>query len=115
MNLPPIDIKKFKRKRRTDPLEKDIETRVCRYAESMGIRQEKYTSPNKASVPDRIFYPGGGRHFFIEFKRKGEKPTEKQARDHAARREIGDRVYVIDTVDEGMRVIDLEWDLRCKR
>lgn len=115
MNLPPIDVKKLTRKKRTDPLEKDIEKKVCKYAEGMGMRQEKYVSPNKASVPDRIFYTGSGRHFFIEFKRKGEKPTVKQARDHIARREIGDRVYVVDNVQEGIMVIDWELPLECKK
>lgn len=107
MSLPPIDVKKFKRKRRTDPLEKDIERKVCKYSEERGIEQEKYVSPNKRSVPDRIFYPGNGVCTFIEFKRAGEKPTPAQERDHAARRARGYDVRVVDNVEDGKRVIDL--------
>ena len=107
MTLPPIDKQKLRRRRRKGPLERDIERAVSRYAKDRGIENEKYTSPNKRSVPDRIFYPGGGICTFIEFKALGCKPTEAQARDHARRRAAGYDVRVVDSIEEGRRVIDL--------
>ena len=104
--LPPIDIKKLKRKRRTDPLEKDIEREVCLYAKSLGIESRKFTSPQRRSVPDRIFFLGDGRCAFIEFKRLGEKPTEGQLREHEWLRDRGQDVWVVDDVEIGKQVAD---------
>lgn len=87
-------------------LEKKIEEKVNAYAESKGILQYKFTSPNRGSVPDRLYILPGGKVFFIEFKRAGEKATVKQEREHARLRAQGSTVFVVDDVDEGKRVID---------
>lgn len=88
-------------------LEKQIEAKVCAYARSLGFLAEKFTSPGRAAVPDRLFTSPKGRMFFIEFKRTGEKPTPAQLADHEQRRKRNTLVYVIDTVDEGIRRINL--------
>lgn len=103
--LPPINVKKARRKRRTDPLESTIERAVCKYAESKGLLQYKFTSPGKRSVPDRMFLTPWGEIFFIEFKRLGEKPTPSQLREHEKLRAHGYDVYVIDNINEGKGVI----------
>ena len=89
-------------------LEKDIERRVCDYARSRGCEAEKFTSPNKGFVPDRLFTAPGARLWFCEFKRPGQKPTPQQQRDHERRRAMGFRVYVIDDIEEGKRMVDGE-------
>lgn len=89
-------------------LERDIEKRVCDYARSRGCEAEKFTSPAKGFVPDRLFTAHGARIWFAEFKRQGAKPTPQQARDHERRRAMGFRVYVIDDIDEGKRMVDEE-------
>ena len=88
----------FKFKKDCRPLEKDIEAYHVRQVKTkLGGMSEKFTSPNKRSVPDRIDVLPCSILNFVELKRPGEKPTHLQAKDHAKRRALGHRVYVIDT------------------
>ena len=59
-------------------------------------------------MPDRMFIAPGGRVFWIEFKRLGEKPTAGQEVEIAKIRGKGGIVWVIDDVAKGKQVIDLE-------
>jgi len=105
MELSPVKVERT-------PLEKTIEAAVCRHAKVRGCLAEKFTSPAKRSVPDRLFTTPKGCHFFIEFKAPGKKPTPKQAKDHNERRARGVSVYVIDDIAAGKAVID-EWVGKC--
>lgn len=87
-------------------LEKDIERKVCDYAKQKGMLAYKFSSPNHAAVPDRMFI-SKGLVFFVEFKRGGAKPTPAQIREHARLSEHGAMVYVIDNVEDGKYLIDL--------
>ena len=87
-------------------LEKHIEAKVCDYAKQRGLLVYKFTSPARAAVPDRLFVLPGGRVFFIEFKREGQKPTPAQTREHARLQAHGVTVFVIDNVLDGLRAID---------
>ena len=89
-------------------LERDIEKRVCDYAKERGMLVYKFTSPNRSAVPDRLFVTPVGYCFFVEMKREGAKPTPAQEREHQRLRGHNVRVYVIDGVDQGKRVIDEE-------
>jgi len=98
-------------------LEKDIESKVCSYAKAQGMLAEKFKTPNKKAVPDRIFSGNGGLVFFIEFKATGKAKTihpdatgheGAQWRDHQRRRTLGHRVYVIDSIEAGKRIINFE-------
>lgn len=85
-----------------NPLEKDIEKKVCDYAKSLGILCYKFTSPARRSVPDRLFImPAGKGVFFIEFKRNGCVPTDAQAVEIEKIRKQGTMVFVVDNVEEG--------------
>lgn len=89
-----------------DPLEKDIERKVCEYAKSLGCLAYKFTSPARRSVPDRLFIlPHGKGVFFVEFKRRGQKPTESQMVEIAKIRAQGTRVFVIDNVSSGCAAV----------
>lgn len=88
-------------------LEKNIENRVCAYAKKRGWRAMKFVSPAYRSVPDRIFFKAPGRAFFIEFKKPGKKPTPKQTLECQRLIDEGFDVFVIDSVEDGMHVIDL--------
>ncbi len=94
--------------RNPDPLEKDIEQRVCQFAKELGIMHYKFTSPSKMSVPDRLYILPGGRSFFIEFKRLGKHPTPSQRVEISKLQKQGATVYVIDTVEDGKRVVSAE-------
>jgi len=87
--------------------EKQIEHTVCEYARSRDVLAYKFTSPNRMAVPDRLFILPTGKMFFCEFKRTGAKPTEAQEREHLRLRQHKVDVFVIDTIDEGKRMIDL--------
>jgi hypothetical protein len=91
----------------TAMLEKQIEAKVCDYAKTRNVLVYKFTSPNRAAVPDRLFITGDGRCFFIEFKRAGQKPTAAQEREHHRIRSNKVNVFVVDNVENGMMVIDL--------
>lgn len=87
------------------PLEKDIETQVCKYAKSHGWLVYKFSSPNNRGVPDRIFITPKGSTVFVEFKRKGKMPTKLQEHVHETLKNQGCAVWVIDDVQEGKQMV----------
>ena len=96
-------------------LEKDVESRVCDYAKTKGMLVYKFTSPNRAAVPDRLLFsqipewliPIIAKYVrLIEFKRPGAKATSAQMREHQRLRAVGLTVDVIDDVGEGKAKID---------
>ncbi len=86
-------------------LEKSIEGAVCAFAKNNGVEVVKLQGMGKRSLPDRMFLGAGGTVLFIEFKREGEKPTPLQAALHARWRALGHRVYVIDDVAAGKKLL----------
>lgn len=80
-------------------LEKEIEARLCKRVMSLGGLCEKFVSPGRRAVPDRLVTLPGGRIVFVECKRPGNAPTENQSRDHARRRDLGCEVMIIDSVE----------------
>ena len=90
-----------------NPLEKDIEKKVCDYAKSHGCLVYKFTSPSRRSVPDRLFITPLGVVFFIEFKRLGQKPTAAQEVEIGKLKAQGANVFVSDSVEHGENVVDM--------
>lgn len=78
-------------------LEKTIEKKLCQRVKALGGECEKFTSPGRRSVPDRLVTLPGGIIVFVELKAPGKKPTDNQSRDHARRRSLGCTVLVIDS------------------
>lgn len=87
-------------------LEKQIETAVCQYAKDKGLLVYKFTSPNRAAVPDRLMVLPSGHIFFVEFKREGKKPTPAQAREHAKLSGHNVKVFIVDHIEHGKFIID---------
>lgn len=87
-------------------LEKQIEAAVNAYAREQGILVYKFTSPQRAAVPDRLFIAPRGKVFFCEFKRTGLKPTPAQEREHMRLRGHGVSVWVIDNIADGREMVD---------
>lgn len=81
-------------------LEKFIEAALVRRVKELGGICEKFTSPGRRSVPDRIVTLPGGRIVFVEVKAPGKKPTELQDRDHWRRRRLGCEVVVINNIED---------------
>lgn len=90
-----------------NPLEKVIERTVCKRAESLGCLQYKFVSPQRRSVPDRLFITPNGEVFFAEFKRKGQKPTPAQIVEIDKIKRQGVSVWVIDSVEEGKHMLEV--------
>ena len=80
-------------------LEKTIEAALVQRVKALGGMAEKFTSPAKRSVPDRIVTLPGGRIIFVECKSPGKKPTPAQQKDHERRRALGCEVLVIDSFE----------------
>jgi hypothetical protein len=80
-------------------LEKEIEKALVKKVKALGGICEKFTSPQKRSVPDRICLLPGGRVIWVELKAPGKRPTNNQRRDHLKRRMLGADVRVIDSFE----------------
>lgn len=90
--------------------ESDVERHLRKQVRLLGGECEKFTSPGKRNVPDRICMWPGGVIDFVETKRPGKEATEAQARDHKRRRAMGLKVFVINTierVDAYIRIVRL--------
>lgn len=59
-------------------LERSIEATVVHWAAEQGIPTLKLKLDANSGWPDRIFLLDKGRAAFIEFKRKGKRPTDLQ-------------------------------------
>jgi hypothetical protein len=86
-------------------LEKKIEKAICEYAKEQGLLVDKFTSPARRGVPDRLFTLPNGRMFFMETKSLGNVPTPSQERDHARRRAHNVTVYWTDNIALGIQYI----------
>ena len=81
-------------------LEREVENTLVKRVKELGGTCEKFTSPGRRSVPDRLVTLPGGKIVFVELKAPGKKPTEKQLRDHQRRRDLGCDVRVIDNKED---------------
>jgi hypothetical protein len=77
--------------------EKVIERKLRRAIERAGGTCEKFKSPARCFVPDRLCSLRKGVVFFVETKKPDGTLESGQERDHARRRARGFRVYVIDS------------------
>ena len=87
--------------------EKQIEAYLVKVAKRHEGVAEKFTSPGRRSVPDRLVLLPRNRVWFVECKATGGKPTEGQARDHEKRRALGCAVFVVDSYES---VDTLPWN-----
>jgi hypothetical protein len=95
-------------------LEKQIEKKVSDYAKTQGYLSFKFNSMACRAVPDRLFITPYGFIIFIEFKRAGAKPTEKQELMHSKLRAQGCLAFVVSDVEDGKHIIDWYRQTRSK-
>lgn len=81
-------------------LEKQVEAALVRRVKELGGLCEKFVSPGRRNVPDRIITLPNGRIVFVELKAPNKAPTELQRRDHDRRRALGCDVRVIDNIED---------------
>lgn len=80
--------------------EKKVEQYLCRKVKELGGVAEKFTSPNRRGVPDRIILLPQGVIYFVECKAPGKKPTPLQENDHMKRRQLGQKVFVVQSFED---------------
>ena len=88
-------------------LEKDVQAKVRRYAESKGWLTRKWSSMNVRGVPDCIFINSFGVVIFVEFKSEKGRLSKLQKLEIDKLRDNGAEVYVVNSVDLGKKLVDL--------
>ena len=78
--------------------EKAIEQKLVLAVKNMGGIAPKFVSPGFDGMPDRLILFPGGRIAFIEVKAPGKKPRPLQLARHKLLRDLGFKVYVLDSV-----------------
>ncbi len=88
--------------------ESTIEAYLRDRVKELGGKAYKFVSPGNDGVPDRLVCLPGGRAFFVETKRPGEKPTKLQRNRHRELRKMGFVVFgKVDSKQGADRVIQL--------
>lgn len=77
-----------------------IEARLRKGVEALGGLCEKFVSPGRRNVPDRLVTLPRGEMYLVECKRPGESPRPGQVRDHQRRARLGVTVHVVSTPEE---------------
>lgn len=80
--------------------ESNLEKRLRLEVKKHGGIALKFISPGKRGVPDRLVLKSGGQAVFVEMKAPG-KPLEPLQRKRAKQlRELGFKVYKIDSIED---------------
>lgn len=77
--------------------ESSIEKHLVAEVKKAGGVAEKFSSPGRKNVPDRIVTWLAPMLDYVELKATGNKPNAGQRRDHARRRKRGYSVFVLDS------------------
>lgn len=80
--------------------ESAIENYLVRKVKEHGGVAEKFKSPQKKNVPDRVCSWPLQKVDFVELKATGESPTDAQSRDHKRRLILGHYVWVLDCKED---------------
>ena len=80
--------------------EKNIEQKLVKAVKSAGGIAPKLTCPGFDGMPDRLVLMPEGRIGFVEVKAPGKEPRPLQVRRHEMLRNLGFKVYVLDTPEQ---------------
>ena len=80
--------------------EKSLERLLVRRVTDMGGLALKFVSPGMAGVPDRLLLLPDGKIAFVEMKAPGKEPSPLQRLRHEQLRDLGFRVYVVDSKED---------------
>ena len=80
--------------------ERELELKLVKAVNTAGGLCIKLSCPSYGGMPDRICLLPGGVAFFVEVKRRGEKPCPLQLVRHGMLRDFGFKVYVLDSVEQ---------------
>jgi hypothetical protein len=79
--------------------EKDLEADLVKYIKIRGGWTLKFLPFLVNGLPDRIILMPGGRCYFAEVKSTGENPRKLQRVIHRKFRELGFKVFIIDSYE----------------
>ncbi|MHB1651652.1 MAG: VRR-NUC domain-containing protein [Desulfitobacteriaceae bacterium] len=85
--------------------ESKLERRLVREVERIGGRAPKWVSTGNRGVPDRLVILSGGRTIYVEMKAPGKPLEPLQVRWAKILRNLGHRVYKIDSNEDIDRFI----------
>jgi hypothetical protein len=88
--------------------ESALEAAFAKHAREQGCLCYKFLSPGHRGVPDRIIICPSGHLFFIEFKSRSGRLSPWQSRAIARLRGQGQRVYIIDNLEDAKDVLARE-------
>ena len=80
--------------------ESRLERRLVREVERIGGRAPKWVSTGNRGVPDRLVILSGGRTIYVEMKAPGKPLEPLQVRWAKILRNLGHRVYKIDSDED---------------
>ena len=80
--------------------ESKLEKRLVSEVKRIGGRAPKWTSPGNRGVPDRLVILPGGRTIYVEMKAPGKPLEPLQVRWAKILRNLGHRVYKIDSNED---------------
>ena len=86
--------------------ESQIERKICEHAKLRGCIAYKFTSPGRAGVPDRVVLLPDASVIFMEIKIPAGIVSALQKNEHRLIQACGHTVYVVQSIDEGKRIID---------
>ena len=86
--------------------ERDIERRLVKESVQRGGLALKFVSPGRIGVPDRIVMMPGGKIGFVETKAPGKKLRPIQERRIRQMRDMGFKVFVVDSMEQIGGVLD---------
>ena len=81
-------------------LEKKIEQALLSRVTALHGTCEKFVSPGRRGVPDRLVTLPGGRIIFVELKSPSGRWSPSQIRDHERRIQMGCEVRVINNIED---------------
>lgn len=86
--------------------EKLIQHRVVGYARQRGMLALKINTGAQKGWPDYLFITEDGKHFWIEFKAPGKKPTKLQTHrmKELSLRDVD--VWYCDDIDQGLEIVN---------
>lgn len=85
--------------------EAELESRLVKEVKRIGGKAPKWVSPGTRGVPDRLVILPGGRTIYVEMKAPGKPLEPLQVRWAKILRNLGHRVYKIDSNEDIDRFI----------
>lgn len=80
-------------------LERTIELKFVKEVKKNGGIALKLVCPGFIGMPDRLVLMPHGKMFFAEMKAPGQKPRPVQVKRHEMLRNLGFKVYVVDSLE----------------